>query len=110
MAPPDDGNVHIPFTELMALDIIDTDTFRGKSLAFAPASGKRTYGGHVYSQSCYSASQTVSKEMVLHVRTLSQFHTSNATEQASSLLLRFRRILRLLGFEVLLLVIKNSVT
>ena len=68
MPPPDNGNEHIPFTQLVALDKIDENTYRSKALAFAPAGGNRTYGGHVYMQACYAAAQTVGKEFVLHVR------------------------------------------
>lgn len=69
MPPPDNGNVKIPFTELVALEKIEAGTYRSKELAFAPAGGNRTYGGHVYMQSCYAASQTVGKDFVLHVST-----------------------------------------
>lgn len=67
MPPPDNGNEKIPFTKLIALDKISADTFRSTALAFAPAGGARTYGGHVYMQACYAAAQTVGKDFVLHV-------------------------------------------
>ena len=67
MAPPENGNEYIDFAKLIALDKIDATTFRSKALAFSPANGNRTYGGHVYMQSCYAAAQTVPKGMALHV-------------------------------------------
>lgn len=67
MAPPENGNEYIDFTKLIALEKISSSTFRSKSLAFGPANGNRTYGGHVYMQACYAAAQTVRKDMVLHV-------------------------------------------
>ena len=67
MPPPDDGNEYIPFADLIALEPISRLTFRSKALAFGPANGNRTYGGHVYMQACYAAAQTVPKDMVLHV-------------------------------------------
>lgn len=63
----DNGNEKIPFSQLVALDKIEANTFRSKALAFAPAGGQRTYGGHVYMQACYAAAQTVEKGFVLHV-------------------------------------------
>ena len=68
MAPPDNGNEYISFTDLMRLDRLRVDVYKSTALAFAPAGGKRTYGGHVYSQACYAASQTVAKNFILHVR------------------------------------------
>lgn len=70
MPPPDNGNEYIPFTQLIALELISPQTFRSKALAFGPAGGNRTYGGHVYMQACYAAAQTVSKDMTLHVSRL----------------------------------------
>ncbi|KAK5170269.1 uncharacterized protein LTR77_004855 [Saxophila tyrrhenica] len=66
MAPPENGNEKIDFTKLIALDKLDSTTFRSKALAFGPANGNRTYGGHVYMQACYAAAQTVPKGMALH--------------------------------------------
>lgn len=68
MAPPENGNEYIDFTQLIALETLDKDTYRSTALAFGPANGNRTYGGHVYMQACYAAAQTVSKGMMLHVR------------------------------------------
>ena len=67
MPPPDNGNEHIPFTQLIALEKLGANTFRSIALAYGPAKGNRTYGGHVYMQACYAAAQTVPKDMVLHV-------------------------------------------
>lgn len=67
MAPPDNGNEYIDFTKLIALERLGANTFRSIALAFGPAQGNRTYGGHVYMQSCYAAAQTVPKGMTLHV-------------------------------------------
>jgi acyl-CoA thioesterase len=67
MAPPENGNEYIDFTQLIALEKLDDDTYRSKALAFGPANGNRTYGGHVYMQACYAAAQTVPKGMMLHV-------------------------------------------
>jgi acyl-CoA thioesterase len=67
MPPPDNGNEYIDFTKLIALEKLGANVFRSKALAFGPANGNRTYGGHVYMQACYAAAQTVPKDMVLHV-------------------------------------------
>ena len=67
MPPPDNGNEYIDFVQLIALEKIDANTFRSKALAFGPANGNRTYGGHVYMQACYAAAHTVPKGTVLHV-------------------------------------------
>ena len=67
MAPPENGNEYIPFAQLIELENTGLNTFKSKALAFGPASGNRTYGGHVYMQACYAAAQTVKKDMVLHV-------------------------------------------
>lgn len=40
---------------------------QSNALAFGPANGNRTYGGHVYMQAAYAAAQTVAEGMVLHV-------------------------------------------
>ena len=67
MPPPDNGNEYIDFTKLIALEKLGANVFRSKALAFGPANGNRTYGGHVYMQACYAAAQTVPKDLVLHV-------------------------------------------
>lgn len=67
MPHPDNGNEKIPFAQLVALEKIEANTYRSKALAFAPAGGNRTYGGHVYMQACYAAAQTVGKDFILHV-------------------------------------------
>jgi acyl-CoA thioesterase len=68
MPPPENGNEYIDFAKLIALEKLDDNTYRSKALAFAPASGNRTYGGHVYMQASYAAAQTVRMGMTLHVR------------------------------------------
>ena len=67
MPPPENGNEYIDFTRLIALEKLGANVFRSTALAFGPAGGNRTYGGHVYMQACYAAAQTVRKDMVLHV-------------------------------------------
>lgn len=68
MPPPENGNEYIDFTKLVALEKISANVFRSTALAFSPANGNRTYGGHVYMQACYAAAQTVPKGFALHVR------------------------------------------
>lgn len=70
MPPPENGNEYIDFTKLIALEKLSANVFRSTALAFGPANGNRTYGGHVYMQACYAAAQTVAKDMVLHVSLL----------------------------------------
>ena len=83
MAPPDNGNEYIPFTQLIALEHISSQTYRSKALAFGPmALGTRTYGGHVYMQACYAAAQTVPNDMVLHVSRQFDISSSAAHEMA----------------------------
>lgn len=53
--------------ELMALEAIDSDTFQSKSPSYCPGGYGAAYGGHVFAQSAWAASQTVSDGMVLHV-------------------------------------------
>jgi acyl-CoA thioesterase len=67
MPPPDNGNEYIDFTQLIKLEKLGANVFRSIALAFGPAQGNRTYGGHVYMQACYAAAQTVPKDSVLHV-------------------------------------------
>ena len=67
MAPPENGNEYIPFTQLIALEKLSSNTYKSTALAFGPAGANRTYGGHVYMQACYAAAQTIPKDMVLHV-------------------------------------------
>ncbi|KAI9872276.1 MAG: hypothetical protein M1830_001828 [Pleopsidium flavum] len=64
MSSPTHGNV--PFTELMALDRIDDNTFRSIARPWSPGNGDRAFGGHVYAQAAYAASQTVGKGFVVH--------------------------------------------
>lgn len=82
MPPPENGNEYIDFAQLVALRKIDKDVFQSKALAFAPAGGNRTYGGHVFMQACYAAAQTVSKGMTLHVSrsNRSSFHRARGPD------------------------------
>ncbi|KAK4555025.1 hypothetical protein LTR86_007791 [Recurvomyces mirabilis] len=66
MAPPRNGNEYTDFRDLVALERLDGNTYRSIALAFGPAEGERTYGGHVYMQAAYAASKTVPKGQVLH--------------------------------------------
>lgn len=68
MFPSKDGNDgRVPFTELMALERIDDNTFLSIAKPWSPGNGNRAYGGHVYAQAAYAASQTVGKGFVVHV-------------------------------------------
>lgn len=69
------------FVELMALDRLESiqvlyskgdepeeiERYRSKAIPFNPGEGSRAFGGHVYAQSAYAASQTVGKGFVVHV-------------------------------------------
>jgi hypothetical protein len=76
MAPPDHPpqmTLHSPtysisFKRLMALETLDSDTYRSIAPAWAPGGGNRAFGGHVYAQAAYAAGKTVPKGMMLHVR------------------------------------------
>jgi len=67
MPPPANGNEYIPFTQLIALEPLSRHIYRSRALAFGPAGGDRTYGGHVFMQAAYAAAQTVGRGWVLHV-------------------------------------------
>lgn len=64
---PDGNDGRVPFTELMALERIDDNTFLSIAKPWSPGNGNRAYGGHVYAQAAYAASQTVGKGFVVHV-------------------------------------------
>ena len=81
---PDDGEgLTSPhsFVELMKLErlqeilITHPDTaeperierFRSVAVPYPPGQGTRAFGGHVYAQSAYAASKTVSPGFVIHV-------------------------------------------
>jgi hypothetical protein len=68
MFPSKDGNDgRVPFTELMALERIDDNTFLSIAKPWSPGNGNRAYGGRMYAQAAYAASQTVGKGFVVHV-------------------------------------------
>ncbi|KAK5687017.1 hypothetical protein LTS10_001154 [Elasticomyces elasticus] len=66
MASPTNGNEYKSFTDLIALERLNANSYRSIALAFGPAEGTRTYGGHVYMQACYAASKTLPKGFTLH--------------------------------------------
>lgn len=61
----------------MALEKINSSTYRSVTAAFEPGGGShrpwinghkpRAFGGHVYAQAVYAAAQTVAKGFVVHV-------------------------------------------
>jgi len=67
MAPPHDGNEYLPFIDMIALEKINNDTFRSRSMPFSPGGSGRAYGGHVYAQAVWAAAQTVAKGFIVHV-------------------------------------------
>ncbi|KAK3071293.1 hypothetical protein LTR53_008886 [Teratosphaeriaceae sp. CCFEE 6253] len=69
MTPPHDGNVYLPFADLVKLEKVDERTFRSIASPFSPGGpiGQgRAYGGHVYMQAAWAASQTVADGFLLH--------------------------------------------
>ena len=66
-ASEDEGDARVSFTGLMALDRIDSNTFRSIARPYAPGNGNRAFGGHVYAQAAYAAAQTVGEGFVVHV-------------------------------------------
>jgi len=74
MSPPHNGNQHLPFIDLIKLRKIDETTYQSIALPFAPGGRQRkgrdrSYGGHVYAQAAWAASQTVGKGLVIYVCT-----------------------------------------
>lgn len=74
MPPPHDGNVYLPFTELIKLKKIDDLTYQSIALPFSPAGElegaiDRSYGGHVYAQAAWAACQTVKDGLLMFVCT-----------------------------------------
>lgn len=67
MGPPNDGNHHLPFVDLIALEKVDETTYRSTALPFSPGGSGRAYGGHVYAQAVWAAAQTVQADFVVHV-------------------------------------------
>jgi acyl-CoA thioesterase II len=70
----------LSFAELMALKPLGTidsivnpnepekvELFESLAAPYRPGLGARSFGGHVYAQTAYAASKTVSKGMVIHV-------------------------------------------
>ncbi|PNS19303.1 hypothetical protein CAC42_2480 [Sphaceloma murrayae] len=66
MAPPDNGNEYLPFSDMIAVEKINESTYRSKAMPFSPGGGGRAYGGHVYAQAVWAAAQTVGKDFVIH--------------------------------------------
>lgn len=83
-APDNDGELISPhsFVELMSLQRLEDtfvshpdstepekiERFRSLAIPYNPGQGTRSFGGHVYAQSAYAASKTVSQGLVIHVR------------------------------------------
>ncbi|KAK0945317.1 hypothetical protein LTR48_000795 [Friedmanniomyces endolithicus] len=69
MPPPQDGNVYLPFADLVRLEKVDDWTFQSTAMPFAPGGPvgqRRAYGGHVYMQAAWAACQTVAEGFLLH--------------------------------------------
>ncbi|EXJ55670.1 hypothetical protein A1O7_08599 [Cladophialophora yegresii CBS 114405] len=60
------GKKPISWRLLMALKQTGDDVFESLTPAWPPAPFKRAFGGHVYAQAVYAASQTVEKGLVVH--------------------------------------------
>lgn len=67
MPPPHNGNEYLPFVDMIALEKINTSTYRSIALPFAPGNGGRAYGGHVYAQAVWAAAQTIEPGFIVHV-------------------------------------------
>lgn len=67
MPPPNDGNEYLPFVDMIALEKINSVTYRSKALPFSPGASGRAYGGHVYAQAVWAAAHTVPEGYVIHV-------------------------------------------
>jgi acyl-CoA thioesterase len=61
----------VSFRQLMALSQIAEDIFNSTTPAWPPsvppASPRKAFGGHVYAQAAWAASQTVARDMFIHV-------------------------------------------
>ena len=73
MPPPDNGNQHLPFADLIKVERINDLTYRSVALPFSPGgktpgANDRAYGGHVYAQAAWAACHTVEKGLLLYVR------------------------------------------
>nr|POF18616.1 acyl-coenzyme a thioesterase 8 [Quercus suber] len=63
------GNVRRPFVDLVKLEKIDGTTYRSTAPPFSPGDELgpgRAYGGHIYAQAAWAASQTVESAFVIH--------------------------------------------
>ncbi|KAK8219956.1 hypothetical protein M8818_000371 [Zalaria obscura] len=67
MAPPLNGNAYTSFAEMIKLEKINEVTYRSTAPPFSPFATGRAYGGHVYAQAVWAASQTVGEGFVVHV-------------------------------------------
>nr|POE53243.1 acyl-coenzyme a thioesterase 8 [Quercus suber] len=69
MPPPHDGNEVLLFERMIALEAINSTTFRSVKLPFTPGGAhgdlKRAYGGHIYAQAAWAACQTIGEKYVL---------------------------------------------
>ena len=61
------SKARIPLVDLFKLERIDGKTFRSTASPFSPGDAKRAYGGHVYAQAAWAASQTVDHGFIIHV-------------------------------------------
>ncbi|KAJ9602951.1 hypothetical protein H2200_012731 [Cladophialophora chaetospira] len=66
------GKKPISWRRLMALKQTGDDVYESLTPAWPPAPFKRAFGGHVYAQAVYAASQTVGKGLVVHRSVQSQ--------------------------------------
>ncbi|KAL2841548.1 thioesterase-like superfamily-domain-containing protein [Aspergillus pseudoustus] len=82
MTGPPGGKPPLSFVDLMALKRRDTgkrivdpnepekvERFESLARPYRPGLGTRAFGGHVYAQSAYAASKTVSRGLVIHSMT-----------------------------------------
>lgn len=60
-------DARVPFTELMALERIDYNTYQSIARPWSPGNGNRAFGGHVYAQAAYAAAKTVGAGFAIHV-------------------------------------------
>ncbi|KAK7514314.1 thioesterase-like superfamily-domain-containing protein [Phyllosticta citriasiana] len=60
------GNQYLPFAQLMRLDKVAEGTFKSTAKAFSPGGTTAAFGGHVYAQAAWAASQTVRRGFVVN--------------------------------------------
>ncbi|KAK7529459.1 thioesterase-like superfamily-domain-containing protein [Phyllosticta citribraziliensis] len=59
------GNQYLSFAQLMRLDKVGDGAFKSTAKAFSPGGTTAAYGGHVYAQAVWAASQTVRRGFVV---------------------------------------------